>query len=366
MRKKAKKFNKSKAVLSRDFVRKMRLLKYPADSEGVCHGIACVGLEAMLLKKLKKFNADVNKIRCTVSENGAPLAVRTFCEVVEICQNPGDYPHFFPSGKPNRVIIPAQNPFTVMPLVMSTDLEKQGGIVCIEKFSGIYNKSKLKIYFQLIREAVEKFPHPMALLISDDDHILAVTYCTTENAWFLIDAKCLPARQYIADEAIAKAITSTLSCDLKKCVISTVVVASQQYADIAKQACHHYTTLPAWRQLHRINIGAKRYFARWLMVAALDGCGRDVQLLLANGADPNAPHSKGTQPVSVAAQQGFYRIVKLLLQYGADPNGWKNSNHSPLFLAKSRGHNNIAALLKENGARLQTHERPMLSRANIR
>lgn len=365
MKKKAKKFKKPKVVLSKSFVNKMKLLKYPADDEGVCHGIACVGLEAMLLKKVKKFNADVRKVQRVVSDNHVSLAVRTLCETVEIGQNPDSYPHFFPSNQSNRVITPTQSPFTVMPLIQSTDLEKQGGIVCIEKFSGAYAKSKLKIYFQLIREAIEKFPHPMVLLVSDNKHIIAITYCVNEKAWFLIDGRCLPARKYTTDSTIAKAVTSTVSCGPKKCVISTVVVASQQHVDIAKQASNHYTTLSTWQQLHSINTDTKRYFARWLMVAAWDGCERDVQLLLASGANPNTPRNNGIQPISIAAKQGFDNVVKLLLQHGANPNGWKNSDNSPLFLAKSRGHDNIATLLQENGATLQDGECSKLCDANV-
>lgn len=54
-----------------------------------------------------------------------------------------------------------------------------------------------------------------------------------------------------------------------------------------------------------------------LFVAALAGHARVVKLLVARGADPNAPDSQGLTPLSVADSNGHHDVVQFLLSVGA-------------------------------------------------
>jgi len=66
----------------------------------------------------------------------------------------------------------------------------------------------------------------------------------------------------------------------------------------------------------------------------------DVELLLANGADPDAQHL-----VQVAVSHDRLKILAILLDYGADPNLKDWAGHTPLYYA----HEKAAALLRAHG-----------------
>jgi ankyrin repeat protein len=57
----------------------------------------------------------------------------------------------------------------------------------------------------------------------------------------------------------------------------------------------------------------------------------DVQLLLANGANPDYPVFNGQTAVFRAALAGKTEILKMLLDYGADPNALDIAKHTPMY-----------------------------------
>jgi ankyrin repeat protein len=70
----------------------------------------------------------------------------------------------------------------------------------------------------------------------------------------------------------------------------------------------------------------------------------DVELLLANGADPNSWNA-----VHYAVLHDKIRVLEILLDYGADPNAKDWWGHTPLYYAKSNSHEKAAALLRAHG-----------------
>jgi ankyrin repeat protein len=66
----------------------------------------------------------------------------------------------------------------------------------------------------------------------------------------------------------------------------------------------------------------------------------EVELLLANGADPDAE-----SPVHDAVRHDRTKILEILLDYGADPNTKDWAGHTPLYYA----HEKAAALLRAHG-----------------
>jgi ankyrin repeat protein len=68
----------------------------------------------------------------------------------------------------------------------------------------------------------------------------------------------------------------------------------------------------------------------------------DVELLLANGADPNAQNL-----VQAAVFHDRLKILEILLDYGADPNTKDWEGHTPLYSA----HGKAAAILRAHGGR---------------
>ena len=105
-----------------------------------------------------------------------------------------------------------------------------------------------------------------------------------------------------------------------------------------------------------------------LIEAVKRGLSKEVQLLLAQGADPNAREAvpykprvddnvsaKGPPPaitvLMLAAAQGDPEIVKLLLQKGAQVNGQGEAGFTPLIEAVRSNHPAIVMLLLKSGAK---------------
>jgi ankyrin repeat protein len=75
-----------------------------------------------------------------------------------------------------------------------------------------------------------------------------------------------------------------------------------------------------------------------------------VQILLAQGAKPNAKDKNGRTPLMEAASAGSTSVARLLLKAGADPNAADSSGWTPLFWAVFAEKVTIAKLLASNGA----------------
>ena len=80
-----------------------------------------------------------------------------------------------------------------------------------------------------------------------------------------------------------------------------------------------------------------------------------AQLLLAHGADINAPNrhrvfGPGNSPLHAATYMGSAEVARLLIQKGGNVNATDNAVWTPLHLAASNGYVDIARRLLEAGA----------------
>jgi ankyrin repeat protein len=71
----------------------------------------------------------------------------------------------------------------------------------------------------------------------------------------------------------------------------------------------------------------------------------NAELLLAKGADINAPSKNGFTILHYAAQRGEVPFVQFLLDHGARPDVQTDGRQTPWALAVRRGHRSVAALL---------------------
>jgi ankyrin repeat protein len=89
-----------------------------------------------------------------------------------------------------------------------------------------------------------------------------------------------------------------------------------------------------------------------LLLSVKDGSVKDVQTLLAEGANPNTTDDHGVPALMWAANNGHTEVVKLLLEKGADVNVKTNDGKwTSLGLAKLKDHTGIVQLLEKAGAK---------------
>jgi ankyrin repeat protein len=95
-----------------------------------------------------------------------------------------------------------------------------------------------------------------------------------------------------------------------------------------------------------------------LLMAARFGDGATVELLLANGADPNLTGLSAETPLINLIRSGHasepeqLRGMKALLEHGADPNASTGNNFTPLMMAASDPEKDIVRLLIDHKADL--------------
>eukprot|EP00063_Salmo_salar_P030500 XP_014005335.1 PREDICTED: serine-rich adhesin for platelets-like isoform X2 [Salmo salar] len=98
---------------------------------------------------------------------------------------------------------------------------------------------------------------------------------------------------------------------------------------------------------------SKTSLATQLCKAVNDGEPRTVQILLAQGANPNLVGSKGVAAVHLAVgkeTEKSIRCLKLILQHGADPNVRSSDGLTPLHITALWGcYQNLKLLLKNGG-----------------
>ena len=91
-----------------------------------------------------------------------------------------------------------------------------------------------------------------------------------------------------------------------------------------------------------------------LHVAALNGHGEVVKILLDVGANYETPNKNGWTPLSSAAEKGHGEVVKILLEKGANYETQQKQGATPLNSAANTGHGEVVKILLEKGANYET------------
>ena len=81
-----------------------------------------------------------------------------------------------------------------------------------------------------------------------------------------------------------------------------------------------------------------------------------LELLLANGVDPNKRDELGNTPLHVAIDKGEVAAAHLLIRYGADVNAGDVDGTTPLHLAAGDGYGTLVAALADCGADVNSRD----------
>lgn len=139
----------------------MQKLGHKIESEGVCFGVAHMGMQAILAKDIDTFDsrleviagieedkiADKTKRSYQEKTNNLIQEIPAFFEGVALYHQPHLYPYLF---KPGKAPTNQQQTMLVSPQVLSKALEKKGGICRAFIFSGMYTEGELKNYFDIL------------------------------------------------------------------------------------------------------------------------------------------------------------------------------------------------------------------------
>lgn len=102
-----------------------------------------------------------------------------------------------------------------------------------------------------------------------------------------------------------------------------------------------------------------------LYMAAYGGFVEGVELLLGQGANPNAKISSGHSALMEAARDGNTRIVQLLLDAGADIHAKQDDGRTALHHAAERGRGATIRLLLDRGADPMATDNKMNTAADV-
>lgn len=83
------------------------------------------------------------------------------------------------------------------------------------------------------------------------------------------------------------------------------------------------------------------------------GCGNEVRLLIAGGANINAKDKNGQTPLHMAVESGHTNEVWLLLAEGVDIDVKDNNGDTPLQLAKQYREREVIRFLRRHAAKEQ-------------
>ncbi len=344
-----------------DLIRYMKGLNYKSSEIGICFGVAHMAMQAILAGDYQRFNArlaDINER----PENPSP-DIRAFLDGIEIYHNSRYYKHLSETG----TVTEAQNSALALTLVQPTSIEKKGGIESMVSFSGAYaSRSELTEHFKIFRAALLSEPElksPVAFILNDANHAIAVGFDPTKNKWLLADAEDLPIKEIDSDMAIALAVKYALNGMLSKAAIfSTTIYATKAQSIALDRAFSQIESNPEWEKIHTVTpekaVLIDKQGTSWLLIT--HHIETMYKLLLA-GANPNQQAQNGLTALRMALQNRDIEMAKMLLDFGANPNIATKKGITPFMSAAYQNLSDFFILLLEKGGNLDQKDEKGLS-----
>jgi hypothetical protein len=325
---------------------------YPeATKKGICHGFALMGMQAIFLGQVDKFNERLEQLKTL--RDLAFLEGKTSKEVVEVLKEKKDfdllafleglhlcmdgsrlYHHLF--GSSMRFQHSENCTEAAISMVASKELEEKGEIIKInEDRIGLYTEGELASYFTSLRKALNAPPalqSPISILLGTQraPHSITVGYDPVENNWIFIDVNSERMERVVDDNEIANKVMNGYR--FNKGSGGRVAIAHAIYAmnslggrGPSKQSASKSLEIGELetKELNVVNISESRILSR---------------------IDPASDESADC--LRLAVSRGRLAILKTLLQAGVNPN--KKIKGMPILAIgiRMRNEETILALLK--------------------
>lgn len=387
-------------------IEQSRHLGYKSDVEGVCFGIAQMGIQAILANDIPTFNDrlsqlsnltpealekkinELKELKTKANQETKSLNqitdILAFFEGIELYYQPELYPDYFSEqSKPQNQREAVKQ---VSSLLQPDVLVQKGGIEKANYFSGMYSIDDLDDLFKSLTNALKNMKEPIAFNLHNTMHSIAIGYVPQDGAWVFIDANKLPAK-IIKNDNIQE-LSDLVCCAFSK--NDFVTFCTQPYTTanqieslnkqlaafkndttqneaITAKAQYQDSNNITWLQLAidiqdtelakalietGINLDLAKEQNKFtpLHFATLHPSSEILEKLLLKKANPNFVNLSGKVPLHLAAMFRNSNMVEKLLLHGANPNIPDLNGRTPLCYAVKKGDIDTVKILLKYGA----------------
>ena len=359
----------------------MNQRSFRVSSNGICLGIASMGIHAFLLdeEELQNFCKRINTILTQLPITGLytppatiNLAQQTdidiFLEGVLFYQRIYKYKKLL-TNDPNVNFTVSNYHSSAFEIIKPEKLNHRN-MYKLSSILGCYNITEIVKFLNILKTTIVKIfsTKPVGLMLYIHNHIIALGYNCKENAWKIIDANML----YLADQnfscqdtakLLIRAFTMKDLEDNVKIVFSTELIfttdSTMAGIRLSTELQNNFTvelhSNSEWEQIHKITadkIHKTNEGSTWLFMAARNGDLPLVNQLILAKADVNfKKENGGLTPLWVAVQEGNFDVAIALIDANAAINCINSvTGSTPLIIASQNNNVKMVNLLLEMDA----------------
>ncbi len=322
-------------------IQRIEELDYTTEKEGLCNGVAYTAMLYALSDCITRFDQLLECVYRTSSEELSKkmkprnkteitsdfIDIRVLLETIGLCHDVSEHPELFSQD----MLLKHQDGLQATSLVLSEQLEKQGGLVRLGQFCGVYEEDDLMIYFDSLHQNIDKIsspPPPLIVFILSSVHHAIMVGCDSNNKqWLFVDAEQLPT--HFVDirnsgEIAKKVMISFLANkDADAVIFNTKIYAMESNRETLSDIIQSWQEDPKFKKIHKISYEKTKLLDSdnnsYLHLIA--GCGlfKDIQFVLSiNKKNINAKNNRGCTALQLAVERSQVENVQNLIQNGAD------------------------------------------------
>lgn len=318
-------------------------------------------LETLVPEEKEKFNAKLHAqkmlyFRNLSQEKQMLFSLEPYFEGVTIYHDPWHFPDLFNETMPVEKL--NQDSILLTPLLSSIAIEELGKIKQAQKFTGLYSKKELALFFESFQEAFSQFQanKPVAFLLSSYNHTMMLGYHPETTLWTLLDPAALPSVSFENVDDLADTVMQAFSGQEFISFGTSAFVIDYQTDETAteEKALATWLETDAMRTMHAVTPQKASFthpkFGSWLYTASMQSDVSTATALLEAGANPNVTTEDKATPFSIATQRGDKALLKLMLDHEADINSRNKSGSTPLIIAMTKHNQEIINFLLKQKA----------------
>lgn len=337
--------NQNLPLLHTELIKDMMGFGYSANELGMCQGITFMGLQAILVRELEKFDERLNLIKRNINRTEKLkkedlIDLLAFYDGVQIHQMHKVCPLLV--DKKWRKNIQGKNVLDdgAADLMQSIAMDNRGGLYSPDNFSGAFTNKELSMLLENLKKSLNnKISEPIGLLLSSTCHIMVLGFDPLTQEWIFIDSNCLPVKRFESEDIVSEKINYALQAyeefNLISITLYSIRLIKEQIDSIAQEwrKCSYHVLNKAITE-NRIKATKEREESV-LALAAIENDIELVKLLLSyKDIDINKQCNNGKTPLLLALHEKHFDIARELLEQDTiDVNRKDNHGLSPLLSA---------------------------------